>query len=287
LKVASPAARFVVVHDAWGPDPLVWIHRREAFSIAAELRGLGYPVRSCRYDARTVDLNGAGRHVLRLSDPAMFRATEAYASAGMPYAGPGHATMARCYDKFTACRLVAASGSPVPETMLAEHADAVAFDAVLKPRRGSDSIGLRRLARGRLPPRHRTVPSIVQRRILGTEFTIAVLDGSAGVPLRIELPPDASYTFARKYVLRPRIVPMRSGPLADRIRDEAVRIAALLGVDWAARVDFILERESDALYFLECDVAPLIGAASAFARSLREAGTARGTQLDGLLRDRT
>lgn len=277
----------VVVHDAWRPDLLAWIHRREAFSLAAELRDRGHDVRLAHYDGPPVHVPGAGRHLLRLSDPVMFRAAEAYASARAPYAGPGHAAMTRCYDKLAACRLVAASGSPVPETAPADDVDVVAFDAVVKPRRGSDSIGLRRVARGRAPPRRRAAPAIVQRRIAGSEITIAVLDGKPGVPLRIDLPADASYTFVRKYLLRPRIVPMRSGELADRVRDDAVRIAALLGVDWAARVDFIHEHASDALYFLECDVAPLVGAASAFATSLKEAGTARAAQLDALLRDRS
>ena len=67
-----------------------------------------------------------------------------------------------------------------------------------------------------------------------------------------------------------------------RVRVEAVRIAATLGVDWAARIDFIHDRGADMLYVLECDVAPLVGAGSAFDSSLRAAGIARGEQLKRL-----
>lgn len=66
------------------------------------------------------------------------------------------------------------------------------------------------------------------------------------------------------------------------MRVEALRIAAALGVDWAARIDFIHETTTDRLYFLECDVAPLVGEGSAFELSLTAAGIGRREQL-GLL----
>ena len=91
------------------------------------------------------------------------------------------------------------------------------------------------------------------------------------------------YTFVRKYVLRPRIVPVPEPRLAARVRAEALRIAATLGVDWAARLDFIHDPRVDALYLLEFDVAPLVGRGSAFDTSLRGAGLGRGELLDRLL----
>jgi len=62
----------------------------------------------------------------------------------------------------------------------------------------------------------------------------------------------------------------------------SARIAATLGVGWAARVDFIHDPRVDALYFLECDVAPRVGRGSAFDRRLRGAGLGRGELLDRL-----
>jgi D-alanine-D-alanine ligase-like ATP-grasp enzyme len=220
--------------------------------------------------------------ILRLSDPVMLLATEVLSTARAPYVGPGFATMTRCYDKYTATSLVAASGSPCPETALGNEAERVAFPAVVKPRRGSDSLGVRRYARGPLPARTRSARYIVQRHVRGAEITVAVLSGHAGLPLRIGIPDGALYTFVRKYVLRPRIVPVRDELLADRIRREALRIAELLGVDWAARIDFVHERDSATLYFLECDVAPLVAVGSALERSLTAAGMRRVTQLERL-----
>jgi D-alanine-D-alanine ligase-like ATP-grasp enzyme len=154
---------------------------------------------------------------------------------------------------------------------------------VLKPRWGSDSIGVRRYAHGPLPARKRNERYIVQRCVRGAEITIGVLDGRAGAPLHIRVPDGTPYTFVRKYALRPRIVPVAQGQLAARVHLEALRIAATLGVDWAARIDFIHEPGTDMLYFLECDVVPLVGPGSAFDRSLRARGVARREQLKRLL----
>lgn len=82
----------------------------------------------------------------------------------------------------------------------------------------------------------------------------------------------------------PRIVPLEDGTLAERVRAEALTIAAALEIDWAARVDFIHDPRSDTLYFLECDVAPLVGLGSAFERSFSAAGVERAEQLRALFR---
>ena len=110
-----------------------------------------------------------------------------------------------------------------------------------------------------------------------------VLHGTVGSPLRIALPEGTLYSFARKYLLRPRREALGDAALAERVQDTAVRIADLLNVDWAARVDFIHDPKRDRLCFLECDVAPLIGAGSAFSDSLLAAGMPRAEQLRRLI----
>ena len=275
-------AMFIVLHDAWRLHPLAWIHRSEARRIAWELRRSGHAVRRCAFGRSAIADSGAGRRILRLSDPVMFEAVEALSLARVPYIGPGFEAMKRCYDKYTASRLLAANGFTCPETELGTEADRIDFPVVLKPRWGSDSIGLRHYAHGPVPASKRNERYIVQRYIRGADITIGVLNGQAGAPLHIRIPDGALYTFARKYVLRPRIVPVAEQRFATRVRVEAVRIAATLGVDWAARIDFIHEPGADMLYFLECDVAPLVGRGSAFDTSLRAAGFARSEQLKRL-----
>jgi D-alanine-D-alanine ligase len=276
---------FIVVHDAWRLHPLAWIHRGEARRVARELRRTGHAVRRAAFRRSAVADAGTGRVILRLSDPVMFMATEALSSARVPYVGPGFETMKRCYDKYSASRLVAAGGFACPQTELATDADRIEFPVVLKPRRGSDSIGLRHYTHGPIPARKRNERYIVQRYIRGADITIGVLNGRAGAPLHIRVPDGALYTFARKYVLRPSIVPIVEERFAARVRVEALRIAATLAVDWAARIDFIHEPAADMLYFLECDVAPLVGPGSAFDTSLRAAGVARTEQLERLFQD--
>jgi D-alanine-D-alanine ligase len=276
---------FIVVHDAWRLHPLAWIHRSEARGIASELRRSGHAVRYAAFGRSATADSDAGRRILRLSDPVMVKAVRALSLSGVPYVGPAFETLNRCYDKYTASRLLAAGGFTCPETELGNEADRINFPVVLKPRWGSDSIGLRNYAHGPVPSRRRNQRYIVQRYIRGADITIGVLNGQAGAPLHIRIPDHALYTFVRKYVLRPRIVPVAEQRLATRVRFAAVQIAATLGVDWAARVDFIHEPGADMLYFLECDVAPLLGPGSAFDRSLRAAGLPRSELVKRLFVD--
>ena len=78
--------------------------------------------------------------------------------------------------------------------------------------------------------------------------------------------------------MRPRRQPLADVALAAQARETALRLAQLFGVNWAARVDFILE-PGGRLCFLECDVAPMIAPGSAFAASLAAAGIERAEQL--------
>jgi len=70
------------------------------------------------------------------------------------------------------------------------------------------------------------------------------------------------------------------------VREVARAIAAAFAIDWAARIDLLCETATGRLRFLECDVAPLVGPASAFAASLAAAGVARPEQLELLLAGR-
>jgi D-alanine-D-alanine ligase-like ATP-grasp enzyme len=203
----------------------------------------------------------------------MLHATEALTRAGIPYIGPGAAVMQLCYDKLAATERVAAAGIACP-------ADATSFPMIIKPRRGSDSLGVRIARAGPIP---RSDDYLAQELVRGMELTVAVLHGTVGRPLRIALPEGALYSFARKYLLRPRREPLSDATLAKRAEDTAVRITELLQVDWAARIDFIYDPKRDRLCFLECDVAPLIGGGSAFADSLLAAGMPRAEQLRRLI----
>jgi D-alanine-D-alanine ligase-like ATP-grasp enzyme len=213
----------------------------------------------------------------------MLVAAQVLTRSGKSYLGPSVAVMKRSYDKYEAYRIASAAGMDCPATVLANAAGALSFPVVLKPRRGSDSLGVRILKHGPIPRRARTERYILQEFVRGAELTVAVCRERVGMPLCICLPEGTPYSFWRKYLLRPLRVPLADAGLAHRVQRTARQIAAIFGVDWAARIDLIHEKESDRLRFLECDVAPLVGARSAFAASFEAAGIKRDQQLRGLL----
>jgi D-alanine-D-alanine ligase-like ATP-grasp enzyme len=273
----------VVVIEPWRVHPLAWIHRGEARAIAAELRRTGRAVAEIQFREDAVGSLPPGPLLLRLSDPVMQAAAQAFGRAGVAYLGPSAAVMVRCYDKWEAHRIATAGGVDCPATALANEAAGLPFPLIVKPRQGSDSIGMRLLRTGPLPARARTERNLVQSHIVGSELTVAVIGGRVGMPLKLALPEGTPYTFARKYLLRPARGSLADAALAERTRELALKIAGVYAVNWAARIDLIHETATGRLRFLECDVAPLVGPASAFAASLAAAGIARAEQLELLL----
>ena len=275
-----------VLRESWQPHPLAWIHRAEARFFAEELRRAGYAARLVRFRDDSISDLPSGLLVLRLSDPVMLAAVQTLTRAAIPFLGPSAAAMERCYDKYEAYRVATAHGVDCPATALASEASITSIPMLLKPRRGSDSIGVRLLRDGRIPARARTDRYITQQYVRGVELTVAVFRERAGMPLRIFLPQGMPYSFFRKYLRPAPRAPLADIGLAERVRRTALEIAKIFGVDWAARIDLIHEMENDRLRFLECDVAPLVSANSAFAASLEAAGIGRAEQLQMLLSHR-
>jgi D-alanine-D-alanine ligase-like ATP-grasp enzyme len=273
----------VVVIEPWRAHPLAWIHRGEARAIAGELRRAGRTVAEVQFRQNAVADLPPGPLLLRLSDPVMQAAAQALGRAGVAYLGPSAAVMERCYDKWEAHRIATAGGVDCPATSLASDAAGFPFPLIVKPRQGSDSIGMRLVPHAPIPGRARRAEYIAQERVVGSELTVAVIHGRVGMPLRLLLPEGAPYTFTRKYLLRPRRESVADAALAERVRELALKVAALFAVNWAARVDLIHETATGRLRFLECDVAPLVGPDSAFAASLAAAGVVRAEQLELLL----
>jgi D-alanine-D-alanine ligase-like ATP-grasp enzyme len=272
-----------VLIDPWRVDLLAWLHRTEARAIVRELRAGGRVVHVRAFDRE--DLPQAARILLRLSDPVMVDAARSLGGAGILYCGPGAGALERCYDKWRAYQIVERAGIDCPETHVATEVDRLALPLVVKPRRGSDSIGMRVIRSGGMPAKLRSEAMLVQPQIFGSELTVGVIDRMAGEPLKLELAEGVPYSFVRKYLRQPKRAPLADRDLATRVQHSALAAARALGVDWAARVDFIHERASGRLLFLECDAAPLIGPASAFAASLGASGVTRAEQLAHILRE--
>lgn len=104
-----------------------------------------------------------------------------------------------------------------PPTASARDAGGLRHPLVLKPRWGSDSIGLRVLRTGPIPRRLRTDRAIAQERVPGFELTVGVLGEHVGAPLRIVLPEGAPYSFLRKYLWRPNRLILEHAPPAAHV----------------------------------------------------------------------
>jgi len=272
-----------VLREPWRFHPLAWIHRIEARSIATELERAGHAVNFNLFRESRMASLPPGPLLLRVSDLVMLLATRALARAARSFSGPTAGVMELCYDKYKACRLAMAHGIACPATVLAGEAGVMPFPLVLKPRHGSDSIGIKFLHSGPVPARFHNDLHIAQEYVRGMELTIGVIHEKTGLPLRILLPEGTPYTFARKYLLTPRRKVLADEGLTRRVRDTALRIAHLFRINWAARIDFIYDLRHERLCLLECDAAPLVGPASAFAASLAAAGMPRKEQLQLLI----
>jgi len=272
-----------VLHEPWRFHPLAWIHRIEARSIATELERAGHAVTFIPFRESRIASLPPGPLLLRVSDSVMLLATRALSRAARSFSGPTAGVMELCYDKYEACCLAMAHGIACPATVLAGKPGVMPFPLVLKPRHGSDSIGIKLLHSGAVPARFQNDLHIVQEYVHGMELTIGVIREKTGLPLRILLPEGKPYTFIRKYLLTPRREVLTDEALARRVRDTALQIAHLFRINWAARIDFIYDPRRERLCLLECDAAPLVGPASAFAASLAAAGMPRKEQLQLLI----
>jgi glutathione synthase/RimK-type ligase-like ATP-grasp enzyme len=147
-------ASVTVLREAWRPHPLAWIHRAEAKAIADELRRAGRAVTLVDFREDAVSRLPSGSLLLRVSDPVMLHAATRLSRAAVSYLGPGAEVMERCYDKHRAHAIATAAGVDSPATALASATESIAYPLIVKPRRGSDSIGVRlvRSGRSRRPP---------------------------------------------------------------------------------------------------------------------------------------
>ena len=274
-----------VLHDPLALHPLGWIHRIEARGIAAEFERAGHAVRLVEFHEDRIPGASPEALLLRLSDPVMLTAVRALTHAGRRYFGPAAAVMTRCYDKYEASRLALSRGVACPATTLASAAGTLPFPVVVKPRSGSDSLGVRVLRHGPIPAYLQTSGHIAQEQVRGVELTVGVTPERAGHPLRLVLPEGTPHSFARKYLFRPRREVLADPVLSERVRATALAVARMFEINWAARVDFIYDTRNDRLCLLECDAAPLVGPSSAFAASLCAAGITREEQLRSLIDD--
>ena len=191
-------------------------------------------------------------------------------AAGISYAGCDAKGSDLCFDKWRTRQTVAVAGVQVAPGRCFDAADKPSLasiiheygeQVVLKPNRQGSSFGLQIVAnRAELEKALAGLSPggwILEKRILGREFTIGLLRGRAMGVVEI-VPQSGVFDFTSKYTkgLTQYFAPASvSEEIAAKIRAAAEAAFAACGCRDYARIDFMLSHE-DELYLLEINTLP-------------------------------
>lgn len=228
----------------------------------------------------------------------------------LPYVGSRVLASALAMDKAAARRMFASAGLPVTQgwvaaagTETAQFAQELAklsashqaVNVVVKPRAGGSAVGVVRLTNARPEEVQKACAALwadghdalIERWMLGREVTCGVLAVDAPralVPIEIETPNDAFYTFAAKYEPG-RSVHHCPARLSAAQTQEVQRIALVaherLGCRHLSRADFIIAEHEVTL--LEVNTLPGFTATSLFPEAAHHGGHSFGDLCDILI----
>ena len=228
--------------------------------------------------------------------------------ADLPYVGSGVLGSAIQMDKDIAKKLLQADGLPVVpwvlvrSTELPAGVDAAADRAVaelglpvfVKPASLGSSVGISKartvdeLRRGLIDAARYDEKILVERAVSAREIEVAVLGNAepeASVPGEI-LPERDFYDYESKYVDEDThlLVPAPlDEPVAERLRELAIRAFRVLEGAGLARVDFFLDRESGEIWLNELNSLPGFTEVSMYPRLWQASGLPYPALLDRLL----
>jgi D-alanine-D-alanine ligase len=199
---------------------------------------------------------------------------------GIPYTGSRVSACMRCSNKIVAKHAMLDAGLPTPDFQpFAEAAfkdlgaadalgaieERLAFPIVVKPADQGSALGIR-FARSPadVPPAILAAFSyseqvLLERHVRGRELAVAILGGEA-LPIVEAVPREedfydfeSRYTIGRTSFVCPAELPAE---LTRSAQDLALAVFGLLGCRGFARVDLMLEVDTDDLYVLEANVIP-------------------------------
>ncbi len=216
-------------------------------------------------------------------------------AAGVHYAGCDAASSFLTMDKTRTKDAVAARGVPVVPGMMFTAAAKPTADAVVaklgeqlvvKPNAEGSSVGLALVAtRAELAAKLDSITTggwLIERRIVGREFSVGVLGGKAMGVVEIR-PKSGVYDFTSKYT-KGMTEYFAPAPLEPALTEKAQRAAeaafAACGCRDYARIDFMLSAAGD-LYLLEINTLPGMKETSLLPMSAR----CVGLDFTGLVRE--
>lgn len=230
----------------------------------------------------------------------------------VPAVGSTGAAARLAWSKPTASSLVARAGILVPESIVLSHEafrelgaasvlrvvrSALEGDLVVKPASGGSAQGVTIVADPNDLPRAMVEAftygevAVVERRIVGTEIAVAVMDTGDGegphalTPVEIE-PTAGVYSFQARYNAGETTfyAPSRlDDEIIGKVADAAVLVHGTLGLRDLSRVDFIVDSAGDP-WFLEANVIPGLTETSLVPLAIEASGTDAASVYSGLVR---
>ncbi|GAA1511837.1 D-alanine-D-alanine ligase [Agromyces terreus] len=229
---------------------------------------------------------------------------------GIPTVGSSAAAARRAWSKPIASSIIAATGASVPESIVLSHEsfrelgasavlrvvrDSLPGDLVVKPAMGGSAQGVSIVTDSNDLPRAMVEAFtyadvvVVERRIVGTELSVGVVDTGSGplalTPVEIE-PTDGIYSFQARYNAGETTfyAPSRlDAEIIDTVAAAAVHAHTALGLRDLSRVDFIVDA-SGTPWFLEANVMPGLTETSLLPLAIEASGTSTAEVYSGLVR---
>ena len=228
---------------------------------------------------------------------------------GLPYVGPGVLGSAAGMDKAVAKVLFAARGLPVApwrvldratwerqgESALRPMAEDLGYPLFVKPACGGSSVGISKVVTpaaltGAVEEAMALDPKVVlERGLRAREIEVAVLGNErpeASICGEV-VPSREFYDYASKYLdgsSELHIPAELSASVAARVRELAVTAFTALDLSGMARVDFFVEKDTDAVWINEVNTLPGFTPISMYPKLWEATGLAYGDLLDRLVR---
>jgi D-alanine-D-alanine ligase len=216
---------------------------------------------------------------------------------GIPYTASGVSACIRCADKVLSKHAMADAGIPTPDfyaftetafkelgaaDALGDIEDRLEFPIVVKPADQGSALGVR-FARSAadVPPALVAAFSyshkvLLERHVHGRELAVSIL-GDAPLPVVEAVPREEDfYDFSARYTIGRTsfVCPAQLGDeLTERAQSLALDVFRLLGCRGFARVDLMLEEDTDELYVLEANAIPGLTETSLLPMAADAAGT--------------
>lgn len=221
---------------------------------------------------------------------------------GLPYVGSGVAASALCMDKEWVKRLLATHDVSQVAWLALERRDwedvglrmrwtdrlarTLGFPCFIKPANMGSSVGVHRVSgldhlEGAVADTFRFDTRLVaERGVDARDIEVAVLGNGgpetlASEPGEILLPPGRWYDYETKYLnddAKLQIPAALPVPVAQTLKQVALDVFRALGCRGLCRVDFLVERETNAVYLNEPNTLPGFTTASMYPKLMGHAG---------------